>query len=442
MSALRRSTRLKAAAAVKIGPVNESINIESEDVHVEQAAEEPSPKKKRKPREPKPEPVYVIPDVEKKTTTFLGYACLNTILRAQKPPVFCSRTCRIDTIKKNGIDFVKDLGRQNCEDLLELIKWNERNAKHSLHARVRRDVPVRVARHVRVFPVILCPAPCTRRRPSKGIRTSAHYTSGQFTQLGSPRPEVITSSIRELQYHTEMLDLMGLGPDAVMIIHGGGLPKNVRDRLVLENDELCYNADDLLPICEELDVPLVFDYHHDALNPSLIPRFEIIDRADAIFRKRGIKPKQHLSEQRPGAESIMERRAHADRCENLPEDLPDDMDLMIEAKDKEQAVLHLYRMYGLETVEFKSLRPPNEHQTKETNGRKSNKRKKVKEADADEEETVNPTRSRRKRAKTLDEDSEDLEGESAKDDVMEEVEEEEHTFETAPASAKKPRKRE
>jgi UV DNA damage endonuclease len=64
----------------------------------------------------------------------------------------------------------------------------------------------------------------------------------------------------------------------------------------------------------------------------------------------------------------MERRAHADRCENLPADLPDDMgkdvmflfykrhelrvgiDLMIEAKDKEQAVFHLYRMYDLQPV--------------------------------------------------------------------------------------------
>jgi UV DNA damage endonuclease len=44
--------------------------------------------------------------------------------------------------------------------------------------------------------------------------------------------------------------------------------------------------------------------------------------------------KQHLSEPRPGAESVMEKRAHADRCKELPKDLPDDVDLMIEAKDK------------------------------------------------------------------------------------------------------------
>lgn len=61
------------------------------------------------------------------------------------------------------------------------------------------------------------------------------------------------------------------------------------------------------------------------LYPSSIPPKSIIERADAIWRNRGIKPKQHLSEQRPGAVTIMERRAHADRCENLPLDLPDDM---------------------------------------------------------------------------------------------------------------------
>lgn len=66
--------------------------------------------------------------------------------------------------------------------------------------------------------------------------------------------------------------------DAVCIVHGGGvygdkgatlerikanireLPAGVRRRLVLENDELCYTAEDLLPICEELDVPPRFWY--------------------------------------------------------------------------------------------------------------------------------------------------------------------------------------
>ncbi len=53
----------------------------------------------------------------------LGYACLNTVLRAEKPEsIFCSRTCRKDTITKNGLDFAKSLGLQNCRDLVKLIE--------------------------------------------------------------------------------------------------------------------------------------------------------------------------------------------------------------------------------------------------------------------------------------------------------------------------------
>lgn len=67
------------------------------------------------------------------------------------------------------------------------------------------------------------------------------------------------------------------------------------------------------------------DYHHDNLFPSSLSTATIIERANAIFARRGIKPKQHLSEPRPGAITLMERRAHSDRCENLPTGLPDDM---------------------------------------------------------------------------------------------------------------------
>ncbi|KAL0956843.1 hypothetical protein HGRIS_002955 [Hohenbuehelia grisea] len=384
----KRQTRTKKRKAQKIE------DGESFDTEVQK-----SPRKKRA---PKPEPVYVIPDVELLETTFrgrLGYACLNTILRNKKPAtdsIFCSRTCRLDTIKQKGMDFVKELGRQNTEDLLTLIQWNEDNKIRFM--RISSELFPYASHGKYGYDLEYCALLLARvgeLANKYGHRLTTH--PGQFTQLGSPKPGVIEASVRELTYHAEMLDRMGIDQDGVMIVHGGGvyddkpgtierikdtisnvLPPNVRARLVLENDEICYNADDLLPICEELDVPLVFDYHHDALNPSSIPPSAIIARANAIFARRGIKPKQHLSEPRPGAETLMEKRAHADRCQRLPPDLPDDMDLMIEAKDKEQAVLHLYRIYNLHPVIYANLRPPAEHQTKETKGRKSNKRAKAK----------------------------------------------------------------
>ena len=39
--------------------------------------------------------------------------------------------------------------------------------------------------------------------------------------------------------------------------------------MVLENDEICYNADDLLPVCEELEIPLVFGESEDYIDQGI-----------------------------------------------------------------------------------------------------------------------------------------------------------------------------
>lgn len=378
----------------------------------EQAAEhtKEKTKKTRKPRAPKPEPVYhVEPITQHLQTSFkgrLGYACLNTVLRAQKPPVFCSRTCRLATLEKEGLDWVKELGRQNAKDLLELVKWNEAN--HIKFMRVSSEMFPFASHGVHGYTLEFVDAEL--RAVGDFAREHGHRLTmhpGQFTQLGSPRQEVITNSIRELEYQCEVLDRIGLGKDSVMIMHMGGMygdkaatlerfkrnyselcSERVKARLVLENDEICYNVDDLLPVCQELNIPLIFDWHHDWINPSKRANVDLLDDINATWHRKGIRPKQHHSEPRPGAISNMEKRAHADRVQIIPP-CGDDMDLMIEAKDKEQAVLWLMRLYNLvpdDQINNKSLRPPAEVESLRTNGRKSHKKKKVgKESEAGEE---------------------------------------------------------
>ncbi|KAH9974034.1 UV-endonuclease UvdE [Lactifluus volemus] len=126
---------------------------------------------------------------------------------------------------------------------------------------------------------------------------------------------------------------MGIGKDGVIIIHVGGvygdkvatlarfrenhktlLSDDIKARLVIEDDEMCYNVDDLLPVSEELDLPLV-------IYPSSEPLTILIPRINAIWHKKGIKPKQHLSSPRPGAVTVMDKRAHARRCTILPMEL-------------------------------------------------------------------------------------------------------------------------
>ncbi|WWC92830.1 UV damage endonuclease UvdE [Kwoniella dendrophila CBS 6074] len=364
-------------------------------------------KKKRKPKVYEKK-VYEIPDVERKTTTFrgrLGYACLNTVLRGEKPDsIFCSRTCRIASIEEEGMELPKGLALMNVRDLKTMIQWNEDNKIRFM--RLSSEM-FPFASHAK-YGYDLAFADEGLKEAGALAKKYGHRLTmhpGQFTQLGSPKPNVIEASIRELDYQCEIMDRMGIGIEGVMIIHMGGvfgdkettlarfkenyttrLSDNVKKRLVLENDEICYNVDDLFPVSEELNIPIIFDYHHDWIYPSSEPPAVLIPRIAKVWEKRGIPMKQHLSEPRPGAESVMERRAHADRCKSLPEALPDDVDLMIEAKDKEQAVFELYRIYGLEDVIHDSLRPPDPNPGMHTKGRKSSLKKKTKETgDVDSE---------------------------------------------------------
>lgn len=105
---------------------------------------------------------------------------------------------------------------------------------------------------------------------------------------------------------------------------------------------------DLLPICRELGIPLVLDYHHHNIVHSpgtrdITPLFPAIAET---WTRKGITQKQHYSEPCAGAVTPRDMRKHSSRVSKLPSCDPS-MDLMIEAKDKEQAVLELYQKYGI-----------------------------------------------------------------------------------------------
>jgi UV DNA damage endonuclease len=185
---------------------------------------------------------------------------------------------------------------------------------------------------------------------------------------------VIQASIRDLEYHAELLSLLKLPPqldrDAVMILHMGGvygdkqgtldrfrenyksLPEDIKKRLVLENDDVSWSVHDLLPICKELNIPLVLDYHHhniihsDEVREGTLDIMSLYDEIRETWTRKGITQKMHYSEPTPSAVTARQRRKHSARVATLPP-CPPDMDLMIEAKDKEQAVFELMRTFKL-----------------------------------------------------------------------------------------------
>ena len=159
--------------------------------------------------------------------------------------------------------------------------------------------------------------------------------------------------------------------DAVMILHMGGtfgdkaatlqrfrenyktLSQDIKNRLVLENDDVNWTVHDLLPICEELNIPLVLDFHHhnikfdaDKIREGTLDIMALFNRIKETWTRKEITQKMHYSEPTPEAITNMQRRKHNPRVQMLPPCDPS-MDLMIEAKDKEQAVFELMRTYKL-----------------------------------------------------------------------------------------------
>ncbi|NBP56421.1 UV DNA damage repair endonuclease UvsE, partial [bacterium] len=198
-----------------------------------------------------------------------------------------------------------------------------------------------------------------------GIRVTTH--PGQFTVLSSDSTNVVKNSIIELEYHAWVFDAMGLplSSYAAINIHGGkanrstnivnvirSLPDNIRTRLTLENDEKCYNVDQLLDIYDRCTVPIVFDSHHFTFNTGNMSFAQAFDDTRSTWGN--IKPLQHISNTEPGHEngSFNARRAHSQYIHHIPdmqlEAMRDDIiDVDVEAKHKNLALLDIRKKFNI-----------------------------------------------------------------------------------------------
>jgi len=188
------------------------------------------------------------------------------------------------------------------------------------------------------------------------IRLSFH--PDQFVVLSSPTPLVVENSIGELAYQGMLGEAVGA---EVINIHAGGvygdkaqalqrlgdvvhyLPDRVRSRLTLENDDVSYTVRDLLPICQRLSIPLVYDVHHHRCNPDGLSIQEATQLAGETWQAVGREQYCHLSSPK-GGWGQGNTKPHADYVDlaDLPECwLEREMTVDIEAKAKEQAVLRL-----------------------------------------------------------------------------------------------------
>lgn len=198
------------------------------------------------------------------------------------------------------------------------------------------------------------------RASENGLRLVMH--PDQFVVLNSDSANVVANSIKILQMHADIMDLLQQprSPWALIEIHGGKsardkalidciarLPDAIRLRLGLENDEYAYSATQIHAICKESGVPMVFDAHHHIVHENL-DSYDDPSVAAMLFKARETwdDPEQQLVHISNGRTAFNDRQ-HADLIDTMPSSYAQAPWIEIEAKFKEEAIRHL-RQFGHE----------------------------------------------------------------------------------------------
>ena len=284
----------------------------------------------------------------------IGYACINTKLDAP------NRTCRL---KNATPEKLLELASANVAALQPILEWNA--ARGIELFRITSAVIPFGSHPINTVPWWRLLKPEFERLgqfiANKRLRVSMH--PGQFTILNSPRPEVVANSVKELEYHTAVLDALGVDNSHKIIIHLGGIYQDkreslgrfvenckklvprIRARLVIENDERCYTVADALGASKAIGVPVVFDVFHHIWNPALeaLPVRSIVELAAKTWRKRDGRVKIHYSNQWPGGPpGAHSKSINVGKFLQFYDTIHDlDVDIMLEVKDKQQSVLKL-----------------------------------------------------------------------------------------------------
>jgi UV DNA damage endonuclease len=261
--------------------------------------------------------------------------------------------------------------RQNILDLIQLIKWNHQHQIHCL--RISSDLFPHFTDDQTEPYTIDFARPLLKKVGDLINRYQQRIIMhpGQFNQVGSPHAHVYAKTVADLSHHVDILNAMDIDQNGVIIVHIGGtyqskkqtikrwieqfhmLPDPVKQRLVIENCERNYSIADCLQISHMCggQIPVVFDFHHYACwKGPQAPISEMMGEILETWQRTNKQVVMHLSEQNP----TKKLGAHSDYIEHIPDEIFEaiikykiNIDLEIEAKMKEQAILKLYRKYHL-----------------------------------------------------------------------------------------------
>ena len=298
----------------------------------------------------------------------LGYACINSTLQTTGG-ITTNRGMRQKTFNEKGLDYVSELALQNCRDLVNIVKWNEEMGIKLF--RMSSDIfPWMTFYEFEQLPdydkIVNLLKGVGQLADKYGQRLTFHPS--HFNALGSPNPIVVEKAVKELNKHGEIMDIMGLSNTVYnkINIHVGGaygdkeatlkrwiksyylLDDSTQKRLTIENDDKAnmYSVEELYKgIFEQCGVPIVFDYYHHKFCTGGLSEQEALNVAISTWPK-GITPCCHYSESRreEHLDESIRAQAHSDLISSTICRYGNEVDVVVEAKHKELAVLNYYKL--------------------------------------------------------------------------------------------------
>ncbi len=293
----------------------------------------------------------------------IGYACINMTLQAAGG-ITTNRGMRQKTFNERGLPYVSELALQNAKDLVNIIKWN--NEMGIKLFRMSSDIfPWMYYYQLDELP--------DYEEISDYLYMAGDEASGKqrltfhpshFNALGSPNPVVVDKTINELNKHSEIMNIMGLSRTHYnkINIHIAGaygdkqatldrwihnyykLNFSTQERLTVENDDKAnmYSVKELYEgVYKKCGVPIVFDYFHHKFCTGGLTEEEALKLAVSTWPK-DITPCTHYSESRrkEHLDESIRAQAHSDLIKDTIQTYGLDIDVVVEAKHKELAVLN------------------------------------------------------------------------------------------------------
>ncbi len=184
----------------------------------------------------------------------------------------------------------------------------------------------------------------------------------EFNVINSINPKVVENTkinlVRQAEWFEDFKYDLGK-----MVIHVGGatngkeaglerfitnfdnFPTEVKSKIIIENDDKTYTAQETLNLCNELSLPMVLDIHHHNCNNNGENIYELIPQIFLTWKNEKLPPKLHFSSPREGEKD----RKHSDFInakdfviflENIKH-FNTDIDIMLECKEKDLALFRL-----------------------------------------------------------------------------------------------------